>query len=88
MKDIIHRPINLYDIVIVVSANEKMELALVVRLQQENNEIYPVIRRFNDNYELRKKEVIYKKNTIFIANSSVPAGYYRVKLQFMEKHAN
>lgn len=41
MRDIIHRPINLYDIVIVVSAN-----------------------------------------------NSVPSGYYRVKLQFMEKNAN
>lgn len=88
VSDIIDRDINLYDIVVVVSANGKLELALVIDLHYEERFIYPVIRRFNKNYELRKKEVIYTKNTIFIANNSAPAGYYRVKLQFMEKNVN
>lgn len=88
VSDIIDRDISLYDIVVVISANGKLELALVIDLHYEERFIYPVIRRFNKNYELRKKEVIYRKNTIFIANNSVPAGFYKVKLHFMERHAN
>jgi hypothetical protein len=88
MKDFLDRDLQVSDIVLVINAEGNMDLAMVTGTSNEWNILYPTIRRFKDDYVLSKKETVYKKNTIFIVNSSVPMGFYRKKLEFLEQNAN
>lgn len=90
IRDIFGRIIELYDIIIVVSANDKMELAIVTDLTVWDDKQYvPIIQRFNTDLTLRERKTEFvhsEEKTFLLSFDSIPVEAWNVREHIIEVH--
>lgn len=94
MKDIFGRILDVWDVIAVVSANEKLELALItstytypIGVYRSEPLIVPVIRRFNIDGILRKKETEFnhcETRSLLLVKDAVPYECWQSRVDYID----
>lgn len=93
MKDIFGRILELWDIIAVVSANEKLELALIVGSYDTptigiyNQSTLPIIRRFSLDGSIRERETVFnhcETRSLLLVKDAVPYECLKSKQEYLE----
>lgn len=89
MKDIFGRILEVWDVIAVVSANDKLELALITGQHKtySGSTPRPIIRRFNLDGSIRERVTVFnhcETRSLLLVKDAVPYECLKAKQEYLE----